>query len=316
MSWMQPTKFIVTTTIRPPTKATLRFANMKGWKLMVVGDKKTPHHIYRDLNCVYLHPDDQELRYPELSEAIGWNTIQRRNIGLIEAFKEKAPVIATVDDDNIPYDDWGKDLYVGKEIDVDCYRSEKDVFDPLSVTNHSYLWHRGYPIEYLQDKNKVHYAGKIRRRVLVQADLWDGDPDVDAMARMTFKPCVKFDVREPFCSSSISPFNSQNTFLSREVIPYYAVFPHVGRMDDIWGGYFLQFLFPGSVIYNRASVYQERHEQDVVTNLEREVCGYRNTLKLLHEWGIKSTKNQLREQPTGTSEEVERFYKLYRKAFQ
>lgn len=121
------------------------------------------------------------------------------------------------------------------------------------------------------------YKGKTKRKVLVQADFWDGDPDIDAICRLSKKPIVKFNKFEPFCSNQLSPFNSQNTFLSREVIPYYAVLPHIGRMDDIWGGYILQHFFPGSIIYNQATVYQDRNTQDLITNLENEVIGYRNT---------------------------------------
>jgi hypothetical protein len=80
-------------------------------------------------------------------------------------------------------------------------------------------------------------------------------------------PCVKFNVQKPYGSYSLSPFNSQNTFLAREVIPHYAVLPHVGRMDDIWGGYIAQMRFPQSLVYNKASVYQDRNVQDLVTNL-------------------------------------------------
>lgn len=54
-------------------------------------------------------------------------------------------------------------------------------------------------------------------------------------------------------------------------------------MDDIWGAYILQYFFPGSVVYNKATVYQDRNEQDLVTNLENEVIGYRGTLKLLND---------------------------------
>ena len=50
--------------------------------------------------------------------------------------------------------------------------------------------------------------------------------------------------------------------------PYYAVLPYVGRMDDIWGSYILQHYFPNSVVYKKASVYQDRNVQDLITNLE------------------------------------------------
>jgi len=275
-------KFIVTTTINPPTKATIAFSEMENWTLIVVGDTNTPHHEYSRLNCIYLHPTIQDEKYPELSKAIGWKSIQRRNIGFVEAYNLGADVVATVDDDNFPYDDWGQDLYIGKEIECDLFSPELDVFDPLSITKSNHIWHRGFPIEYVPKRHEVEYLGKTRRRVLVQADLWDGDPDIDAIARLAIRPVVKFaEITKPYCSNRISPFNSQNTFLAREVIPFYSVLPHVGRMDDIWGSYILQRTFPDSVIYNRASVYQNRNPQDLITNLEKEVMGYRKTLTLI-----------------------------------
>jgi len=270
-------KYIVTTTINPPTEATILYSQKPGWTLLVVGDKKTPHDLYQDLNCIYLTPQLQEDKYPELSQIIGWNSIQRRNIGLLDAYLRGADIIATVDDDNIPYDKWGQNLLINQEIEIDCWSHPSGVFDPLSVTNHPSVWHRGYPIELVPTRNQVTYLGKQIRKVLVQADLWDGDPDIDAMARLSQKPMVKFSIDQPYGSTDISPFNSQNTFLAREVIPFYSVFPHVGRMDDIWGSYVLQHKYPRCVVYNQASVYQRRNPQDLITNLEKEIIGYRYT---------------------------------------
>jgi hypothetical protein len=275
-------KYIVTTTINAPTLATKRFANMKDWKLIVVGDLKTPHAWYQEMkDIIYLHPDYQREIYPELSEAIGWNKIQRRNIGFLHAHRLGAEVVATVDDDNIPYESWGQNLLVGRALPVDTYESANGFFDPLSVTNHSHLWHRGYPIQHVKSKNEVTYLGKMNRRVLVQADLWDGDPDIDSMQRITLGPLVKFSIQEPYSSVNIAPFNSQNTFIHRDVLPYYFMMPFVGRMDDIWASYILQNQFPNSVIYNKPTVYQKRNEQDLFRNLEHEIFGYRHTLNFL-----------------------------------
>jgi hypothetical protein len=274
-------KYIVTTTINPPTLATIKYSRKEDWTLIVVGDTKTPHYEYENLNCIYLSPEYQEKTYPELSDTIGWKSIQRRNIGFVEAYNRGADIVATVDDDNIPYDFWGTNVVVGETVEIDFYHTHLGVFDPLSVTEHNQVWHRGYPIELVPFRKEVTYGGKLKRKVLVQADLWDGDPDIDAMARLSIKPTVKFGVQDAYGSTSISPFNSQNTFLARDVIPYYSVFPHVGRMDDIWGGYVLQHYFPNSVIYNKASVFQDRNVQDLITNLEKEIMGYRKTSELI-----------------------------------
>ena len=281
-------KYIITTTINSPTEATRKFASIAmrdEWMFVIIGDTKTPHKDYQALArafhpyIIYLHPDKQAEMYPELSEIIGWKTIQRRNIGFVYAYNQGAEIIATVDDDNIPYDNWGTDLYIGKEVEVDYYKNTRfDIFDPLSVTNQNKLWHRGYPIEALQIKNEVLYLGKKKITPLIQADLWDGDPDIDAMCRLSFKPMVKFDTTSPFASSQFSPFNSQNTFIHRDALKYYAVWPYVGRMDDIWGGYYTQKMIGwDKLIYNKASVYQDRNVQDLITNLEKEVIGYRHT---------------------------------------
>jgi hypothetical protein len=285
-------KFIVTTTINSITEATRKFTNIAlrdKWTFVIVGDMATPHAEYEQLekmfypHVIYLHPKKQHDLLPELSDMLGWKTIQRRNIGFKYAFILGADIVATVDDDNIPYDDWGRDLYIGKEIEVDYWHSENDVFDPLSVTNHSELWHRGYPVEYLQKRHNVFYAGKKIIKPLIQADLWDGDPDIDAICRLAFKPVCKFTVTKPFASNSISPFNSQNTFIHKDALKHYAVWPYIGRMDDIWGGYYTQKIIgTDKLIYNRASVYQNRNPQDLIKNLENEIIGYRNTLNFLN----------------------------------
>jgi len=272
---------IVTTTIQKPTEATLKFCEIKNWDLIVVGDLKTPKNEYDEINCHYITVEDQELLNQPLSNAIGWNTIQRRNMGFLYAFNEGYEVIASVDDDNIPKNNWGENLYINKEIEVTVYDTPLDVFDPLSVTERNDLWHRGYPIQLLENKNDINNIGKHKRKVLIQADLWDGDPDIDAICRLSKMPMVEYKISEPYCSTKISPFNSQNTFFHRSVIPFYMVIPHVGRMDDIWGGYLLQQKFKDALIYNSSTVFQDRNEQDLIKNLEWEIIGYRNTLDFL-----------------------------------
>ena len=306
-------KAIVTTTINAPTEATLKFCKLSDWFFFIVGDLKTPHNQYHELekkypNIHYLTPEYQEKKYKELSDSIGWGCIQRRNIGFVEAYNLGADIIATVDDDNIPYDYWGDEILVGQEIEVDVYNPKMEVFDPLSVTKDNYLWHRGYPIQLLKERLVVEYKGREKRKVLVQADLWNGDPDIDAIARLGFaQPIVDyFDVIKPYCSTKIAPFNSQNTFLAREVVPYYAVLPHIGRLDDIWGAYILQHYFPNSVIFNKPTVYQARNEQDLIKNLEKEILGYRMSLKFATD--ISNFEKNL-------PEEAMNFYRIYRKQY-
>jgi hypothetical protein len=247
---------------------------MKDWKLIIIGDLKTPHELYKDYN--YLTPEAQSVKYPDLSRLLGWNCIQRRNIGFVEALRWGAEIIATVDDDNIPYDRWGENVL--EEVNADYYETELEAFDPLF----SYpFWHRGYPLELISRKKEVRYMGRRKIKPLVQADLWDGDPDIDAIARISFSPIIKFNIDKPFFANKISPFNSQNTFFSKECFPTYFLFPFIGRMDDIWASYYLQSKYPQSVIYNKASVYQERNKHNLIKDLENEMKGYDLNLEIV-----------------------------------
>jgi hypothetical protein len=279
-------KIIVTTTIYPPTEATEKFIQIKDWdNFIIIGDQKTPHDIYRDIeknhsNIIYLSPEDQDKRYPKLSEAIGWNKIMRRNIGFIEAYKLDADIVASIDDDNIPYFFWGKEIHINKEIQLPCYETYEICFDPMSVTNYPHLWHRGFPVQLLSKRTSWKESETIIPDV--QADFWNGDPDIDAFCRFAYNPSCRFNCDIfPFSVKGFSPFNSQNTFLSRKILKDYFVLPYVGRMDDIWAGYYIEAL-GYKVLYNYATVYQDRNAQDITKNMENEYFGYSNTEKLLH----------------------------------
>lgn len=274
-------KAIVTTTIFPPSEATLKFMNMEGWTLFVAGDKKTPHEEYLKYpNIKYLTPEYQEKTYPELSELIDWNCIQRRNLAYVEAYKQGAEIIASVDDDNIPLPGWGRNILLGNEVSATKFTPLKHaVFDPLSATSYKNLWHRGYPISLLQGKNDR--AAETSSIVAdVQADFWNGDPDVDAICRLEHNPECDFSRDTfPFFSDAPSPFNSQNTFFTRKSIRDFFLFPFVGRMDDIWGSYYCQSQ-GHRVVYSAPTVYQARNEHDLMIDFSKEINGYQTAHKV------------------------------------
>lgn len=273
-------KVIVTTTINPPTEAIHKFQAMQDWDLVVIGDRKTPE--YKLDRGIYVGPEDQEKYDRALSDAIGWNCIQRRIIGLLWAHDMKADVVAVVDDDNIPLEGWGENLLIGKEIEVNYYETDLDAFDPVGATNYPHIWHRGYPLQLLPKRD---YSRKSRKKVTVdvQADFWNGDPDIDAICRMEHRPECDFDTAPfPIAANKMGPFNSQNTFLAGRCLKDYFLFPHVGRMDDIWAAYYLQAK-GYQVVWNKASVYQQRNVHDLVRDMQQEYCGYENNLKLVRD---------------------------------
>jgi hypothetical protein len=271
--------FIVCTTINPPTSAIEKYDTMAGWCLIVVTDKKTPSN-YKLQNGIVLNPDDQVKMNSELSDLIGWNSIQRRNFGLLYAINSGADLICTVDDDNIPLDNWGKEIYINKEDHFKQYLTDELVFDPIGATGYKSLWHRGFPLELLPNR----FYDDTRLALItpdIQANFWNGDPDIDAVCRLEHRPnCIFNDDEFPFTSNQISPFNSQNTILNAKAAKDYFLFPHVGRMDDIWASYYL--MSKGhKVVYGMATVFQDRNEHDLIEDMKKEYLGYENNLNLV-----------------------------------
>ncbi len=299
---------IVTTTINPPTEAIEKFDAMLDWHLIVIGDLKTPED-YKLKRGTYYAPQEQEKFDKDLSDAIGWNCIQRRNIGLLLAYEMGADIVATVDDDNVPLDGWGENLLVGKDVQVNFYETDLPAFDPIGATNYSALWHRGYPLQLLAKRN---YTRKSTRTIHVdiQADFWNGDPDIDAICRMEHAPECCFDPSLfPIASNKLAPFDSQNTFLKRSVLKDYFLTPFIGRMDDIWASYYAQAK-NHKVIFAKASVYQNRNVHDLVKDMRNEYLGYEKNLQLVSDLVTEpeSLKSYLPEQ-------ANRAWELYRRYF-
>lgn len=270
---------IVTTTINPPTTAVRLFDALPDWHLVVIGDRKTPDDYSLD-HGTYLSPDDQEKIDKELSDLIGWNCIQRRNFGFLVAAEMGAETVAVVDDDNIPFEGWGTDLFVGGSVEANVYSSDLPAFDPVGATNYPQLWHRGYPLQLLPRRD---YSTSTRQTVTadVQADFWNGDPDIDAICRMQFAPeCTFDDGAFPIAADVVSPFNSQNTFLAPQWLKDYFLFPHVGRMDDIWAAYHLQAQ-GARVVFGKPSVVQERNPHDPLVDMKKEYIGYESNLAIV-----------------------------------
>ena len=256
------TKVIVTTTIFPPTEAVLKFDAMPEWNLVVLGDKKTPDDFKLERGT-YVSPADQESYDKKLSDAIGWNHVSRRNIGYLIAKDMGADVVAVVDDDNIPLAGWGENLMVGHAVTANFYETELPAFDPVGATNYPHLWHRGFPLQLLPKRD---YSNQERRTVTaqIQADFWNGDPDIDAICRMEHAPECSFDpTLFPIASNKPSPFDSQNTFIEASVLKDY--FPWTGN----------------KVIYGKPSVYHARHAHNLVLDMRREFFGYTNNLDIL-----------------------------------
>lgn len=292
-------KVIISTTINPPTEAIKRFDAMPGWELVVIGDKKTPTD-YKLRRGRYVTPEEQEALFPELSRLIGWNCIQRRNIGFLIAHSMNADIVATVDDDNIPMPGWGENLMVGKVVSAIEWDSSLPAIDPIFCSGVHHLWHRGFPLPLVSQRMaKTSACGMGEIIADVQADYWNGDPDIDAFCRMEHAPDIHFSEEPfPFYCRKPSPFNSQNTFISSRVLKHYFMWTKVGRYDDIIGGYVAQ-AHGAKVVYGKASVFQKRNDHDLMRDFENEVWGMMNISGIIED--LKSPQNMFNRLPESST---------------
>lgn len=282
-------KVIITTTIHPVLPAINMFDALEGWELIVVGDRKTPSS-YQLKRGTFLDYRYQAAEYPELCEIMGPDSVDRgRNIGFIEAWRRGADVIATIDDDNIPLFNWGNDIVVNQEVESNHFimPANVPVFDPLWPTAERVLWHRGFPLQLLQSRRESRLMGNKKINCKVQANLWNGDPDIDAICRFAYNPKdIVFDVTNGrggfsgyWSCDRFSPFNTQNTMISGKYIKDYISIPFIGRMDDIWGAYLFEHHNPESVVYGEPTVFSDRSPHDTTDDMKLEILGYLKTLE-------------------------------------
>ena len=155
--------YIATTTINKTTETLKRFDNSKNCKVIIALDKKSKR-LNGLKNSIILSTNLQEKKWPKLSKLIGWNCIQRRNFAILEAIERGATQIALIDDDNIPLSNWFKINFLNQSSVVDKYSLNKKIFDPIGLTNYSQLWHRGFPIDYVNNRNYKKIKNKKKNK--------------------------------------------------------------------------------------------------------------------------------------------------------
>jgi hypothetical protein len=273
---------LVITTIASPTPAIVRCrALLEGWPIVVVGDRKTPTPWHVD-GIDYI-PFDVTLS--PLAAAIPADSYSRKNLGYLQAIRAAAPVILETDDDNSPYDTFGKRLsrqVTGSEVHergwVNAYRAFTD----------KPIWPRGLPLT---------VVGPSLRDVLargentvadcpIQQFLADGDPDVDAIYRLTRGDEVDFH-GEPLIlrPGTYTPLNSQNTAWWPETYRLLYVPSYVSwRVSDIWRGLVAVAVAQvrgWSVAVLPPTVRQDRNPHDLLKDFREEVPVYLETADVL-----------------------------------
>ena len=290
----KPKSYLIITSIFPPTEAVKKFAEVDGWQLVVVGDKKTPAD-WQHPGVTYLGPDAQETTGFEIVKHLPWNHYCRKMIGYLYAIQQGAERIADTDDDNEPLAGWpnlpdgAPELLSGTKF-VNIYEY---------YTKHR-VWPRGYPLKLLLSKEKPQ-KDKAAGGAAIWQFLADEDPDVDAIYRLIDNTPITFEKAGHYIldKGTVCPFNSQNTIFSKQTFPllYLPAFVTF-RFTDILRGLAAQPILWQQDLrlgFGPATVLQKRNPHDYLRDFESEVPVY------LHSEKIIDIANQaLAANPAGT----------------
>jgi hypothetical protein len=269
-------KFIVITSIFPPTEAIEKFAKLKDWKVILVGDKKTVAD-WSYPGVIYLSPERQQEIASKFSGLLPWNSYTRKNIGYLHAITQGARVIYESDDDNIPLDNWVSEPDFSTDAEL---LSEASFVNIYSYFTDKKVWPRGIPLRCVLDAETPKVALTKNLKVGVWQYLADEDPDVDAIYRLTNNTPIYFNWRAPLVlnQDTCCPFNSQNTYFRREVFSLLYLPATVSfRFTDILRGLVAQPILWAAgyrLGFAGATVLQKRNPHDYLKDFESEIPCY------------------------------------------
>lgn len=285
---------LITTTINVPHN--LRLWRASGLSdddvVIVAGDLKTPHAEVRALlsslpgENVYLAPKDQT-RWAS-SEVIAWNCIQRRNVALLEAMRRRPDYIITVDDDNFPVnvDHIARlDLaFTGKSSTM---ISTDDGWFNAGTLLYPEVVVRGFPLSHRHVMPELTRYNHSSEQIGVVASLWLGEPDIDAVERICCAPTVGHmlhNTNVTLTHKTWCPFNTQSTAFRTELAPFMAVWPVVGRYDDIWASFLTQRAMETCawhVSFGHPLVHQKRNPHNLIVDLRAELFGMEHNERVI-----------------------------------
>lgn len=277
-------KAIVITSIFEPTEAVMEFSKKTEYHLIVVGDKKTPADWHCD-NADFISVDQQEHSGFQLASVLPFNHYCRKMLGYLKAIKDGADCIADTDDDNIPSENWNFPEF---EQYYDCITENIGFINIYQLYTDQKIWPRGLPLNLINKEFELEKQITPRQcRVGIWQGLADEDPDVDAVYRLTDNTPCFFARRSPVVlgKGTISPFNTQNTLIRKELFPLmYLPASVTFRFTDILRGLIAQpimWLYDYQLGFVDATVLQKRNPHDYMKDFHSEIPMYQYCEKVI-----------------------------------
>jgi Reversibly glycosylated polypeptide len=285
---------LITTTINVPHVLSLYRTHDPYVRFFVATDEKTPPEAWAFLEQLY----NTELVYGAAGsyaceQLIGWNTIARRNIALLEALKWGAELIVSIDDDNIPIEQsyfWSFVRVLASGYQHDGIKVGSGWFDPGSLQFPSDgidpVCQRGFPQS--QRLGRATFSAVTGVKIGVAQGMVLGDSDMPAVDRISRQYPAVHQVSELLRAGIVTdpretwaPLNSQNIAFVRELAPCFLMVPSYDRFDDIYAGLVAQRVmreFAYFVHFGQPFVWQQRNPHDLLKDLAAEQWGAEHIL--------------------------------------
>lgn len=275
---------IVITSIYGPTEAVLKFSKLKEYQVIIVADKKTPLN-WQCNSVTFISIDSQKEIDFNLVKIMPFNHYSRKMLGYLVAINNNVDVIIDTDDDNIPKSNWSfpdfKNYY-------DCISPNMGFINVYQLYTKNKIWPRGLPLNLInKDFNLENNINNEYSNVGIWQGLADGDPDVDAIYRLTNDEPTYFLERNPVVlgKGTLSPFNSQNTIFRKELFPLlYLPTTVTFRFTDILRSLVAQpimWLYGYQLGFISATVDQKRNPHDYMKDFTSEIPMYQYSEKVI-----------------------------------
>jgi hypothetical protein len=247
---------------------------------IVIGDVASPKNFHLD-GCRFFGIQEQKALAFKLAKLLPEKHYSRKNLGYLLS-KDKDLIIET-DDDNFPKEEFWKKSFDVKDVRVANKKGWVNAYKYFTEEN---IWPRGFPLEEINPPMEKFEIRNPKSEIKIMQGLADGNPDVDAVYRMTQKLPVTFEKNLPVVlnEGSWCPFNSQNTVWKKEAFPLLYLPSYCSfRMTDIWRSLIAQrigWTCGWNILFHSPDVWQERNEHNLLKDFEDEVPGYLNNSKI------------------------------------
>lgn len=275
---------IVITSIFNPTEAVIKFSRLSDYKLIVVGDKKTPKDWHSE-NVEYISVEEQDSSTFGLAKLLPYNHYCRKMLGYLKAIADGADYIVDTDDDNIPKENW---KFPPFDLNAQYLTDNQGFVNIYQLYTDQKIWARGLPLNLIHKQFDLDKLLTFKNcKVGIWQGLADEDPDVDAIYRLTSDMPCYFNDREPVVlgKGTFSPFNTQNTIIRKELFPLLYLPTYVTfRFTDILRGLVAQpimWIHDYSLGFVDATVVQKRNPHDYMKDFLSEIPMYEHTEKVV-----------------------------------